>query len=157
MPVLELRTIIRAPIEICFDLARSIDLHQTSMLSKRERAIDGVTSGLIGHEQEVTWEVTHFGFKQQLTSRITAFKYPTYFRDEMVKGAFKMIRHDHSFEANHRTTHMYDRFEFESPGGIIGMVVNKLILTSYLKNLIVKRSRIIKEYAETEKWKLILK
>jgi hypothetical protein len=47
---------------------------------------------------------------------------------------------------------MYDRFEFESPGGIIGMAVNKLILTSYLKNLIVQRNRIIKEYAETEKW-----
>jgi ligand-binding SRPBCC domain-containing protein len=157
MPVLELTTIIRAPIEICFDLARSIDLHQTSMVNSRERAIGGVTSGLIGNQQEVTWEATHFGFKQQLTSRITDFDYPRYFRDEMVKGAFKMIKHDHSFEAIHGATHMYDRFEYESPGGMIGKAVNKLILTSYLKNLIIKRNTIIKEYAETEKWKLILK
>lgn len=157
MPVLELQTVIHAPIARCFDLSRSIDLHKASMVNSHERAIEGVTAGMIGHLEEVTWEATHFGVKQKLTSRITAFKYPTHFRDEMIKGAFKMIKHDHTFEVIDETTHMHDRFEFESPGGIVGRMVNKLILTRYLKNLIIKRNEIIKDYAESEKWKLILK
>jgi len=49
-----LLTSIAAPIERCFDLARSIDLHMASTNWSGERAIAGVTSGLIGAGQEVT-------------------------------------------------------------------------------------------------------
>jgi len=43
-----------------------------------ERAIAGVTSGLIGLGEEVTWEGHHFGLKLQHTSRITAYDRPHY-------------------------------------------------------------------------------
>jgi len=43
-----LLTSIAAPIERCFDLARSIDLHMASTNWSGERAIAGVTSGFIG-------------------------------------------------------------------------------------------------------------
>ncbi len=46
MPVIELKTDIAAPIEVCFDLARSIDFHQLSTGKTRERAVSGVTSRL---------------------------------------------------------------------------------------------------------------
>jgi hypothetical protein len=46
-----LLTSIAAPIERCFDLARSIDLHMASTNWSGERAIAGVTSGLIGAGQ----------------------------------------------------------------------------------------------------------
>jgi len=72
MPKLSILTIIRAPIERCFDLARSIDLHVESMKHTGEKAVAGVTSGLIGLGQEVTWEARHFTVRQRLTSRITA-------------------------------------------------------------------------------------
>ncbi len=44
----ELTTQINAPIERCFDLARSIDLHIESTKQTGEQAIVGCTSGLIG-------------------------------------------------------------------------------------------------------------
>jgi hypothetical protein len=47
MPIITLKTEIHAPIERCFDLARSIDLHQLSTAGTRERAVGGVTSGLL--------------------------------------------------------------------------------------------------------------
>lgn len=156
MPLIELTTVIDAPIERCFDLARSIDLHKVSTEGTNEEAVAGVTSGLIGKSQQVTWRATHFGIAQTLTSMITEFRYPYYFRDELVEGAFVMITHDHVFEKTHGKTVMKDRFSFKSPGGIIGMAFDKIVLRRYLRNLLKKRNQVIKEFAESEKWKTIL-
>jgi ligand-binding SRPBCC domain-containing protein len=157
MPVFELTTPIHAPIERCFDLARSIDLHKLSTEGTDEEAIAGVTSGLIGEGQHVTWKAKHFGFTQTLTSRITQFEYPFHFTDEMIKGIFKMIRHDHLFEETDEATIMKDVFQFESPGGIIGRMFNTFILKKYLRDLLLKRNQVIKKFAESESWKTILK
>jgi ligand-binding SRPBCC domain-containing protein len=48
MTRLILVTDVRAPAARCFDLSRDIDLHARSMNASGERAIAGVTSGLIG-------------------------------------------------------------------------------------------------------------
>ena len=156
MPLIELTTIINAPARRCFDLARSIDLHKISTEGTHEEAIGGVTSGLIGMGQEVTWRAKHFGITQCLTSRITVFEYPGYFRDEMVRGLFKKIEHDHRFEESGAVTTMKDGFEFESPGRIIGQLFNQLILEKYLRGLLEKRNNMIRDVAESEQWKTIL-
>ncbi len=76
MSIIELSTAINAPVERVFDLARSIDLHTASTSKTGERAVGGVTSGLIGMGDEVTWEARHFGVKQRLTVRVTVFDPP---------------------------------------------------------------------------------
>ena len=155
MPQIHLKTLIKSKIEICFDLARSIDLHKVSMARSDEKAIGGRTSGLINLGETVTWEATHFGVKQKLTSRITAFNRPYHFRDEQIKGAFKSILHDHYFEVQGNGVLMKDIFNFESPLGILGTLANKIILTKYLTKLITERNNIIKEFAETERWRTV--
>lgn len=156
MPLIELTTIINAPIERCFDLARSIDLHKLSTAGTQEEAIAGVTSGLIGKGQRVTWQAKHFGIRQTLTSEITHFEYPYHFRDVMIRGAFKQINHDHLFQGLEHHTVMTDKFYFESPGGIIGRMFNNLVLTNYLRKILIKRNRFIKEIAEGDRWKEII-
>ncbi|MBV9443570.1 MAG: hypothetical protein JO217_12880 [Acidobacteriaceae bacterium] len=79
MAVIEVSIVIRAPVKVCFDVARDIDLHTRSTAQTRERAIGGFTKGPIRMGQEVTWEAVHFGVRQTLTSRITAFNPPTHF------------------------------------------------------------------------------
>lgn len=74
----------------------------------------------------------------------------------MSKGIFKKLRHEHHFKSLDGNTIMTDIFEFESPLGIVGKIFNKLMLTNYLKKFIKSRNLIIKEYAETDKWKEIL-
>jgi hypothetical protein len=76
MPVIVLTISIDAPIDVVFDLARSIDLHLESTAQTNERAVAGRTTGLIGLGEEVTWEATHFGIRQRLTSKITQFDRP---------------------------------------------------------------------------------
>ena len=157
MTTIHLTIFINAPIERVFDLSRSIDLHKLSTAGTNEKAVAGVTSGLIGKGQQVTWRAKHFGITQALTSEITQFQYPYRFRDEMMKGAFRMIKHDHLFERSGDKTVMRDKFEFKSPGWILGIVFNKLILIKYLHDLLINRNKIIKEVAESERWKQILK
>lgn len=156
MQHIKLITKINAPVERCFDLSRSIDLHKISTSQSNEEAIAGVTSGLINLNETVTWRAKHFGVWQKLTSKITQYEPNVLFVDEMVEGAFKSIHHTHRFEHKNGETIMTDDFIFESPLGILGRLANAIILTSYLKKLLVKRNEIIKEFAESDLWKKVL-
>ncbi len=108
MPIIKIETTVNAPIQRVFDLARCIDLHEQTMSKHNEKAIAGVTKGLINSGETVTWEATHFGIKQKLTSKITSFDRPHYFRDSLVAGAFAHFDHDHFFEAKDSQTIMRD-------------------------------------------------
>jgi ligand-binding SRPBCC domain-containing protein len=156
MAIIHLTTLISAPRERVFDLARSIDAHQKSTEQTHERAVAGVTSGLIGMNDEVTWEARHLGIKQRLTVRITAFERPSHFQDGMVRGAFKRMIHDHTFVEIPAGTQMVDRFEFESPLGILGRLVDRLFMRSYMRRFLVERNRQLKELAESENWRKYL-
>ncbi len=156
MPRIKLRTEIKAGKKIVFDLSRSIDLHKISTEETNEEAIDGITNGLIGLNQSVTWKAKHFGIYQKLTSKITEFEQPNLFVDEMVNGAFKSFRHEHHFMEFNNGTEMIDIFDYESPFGIFGKLADILFLKKYMFNLLEKRNQAIKEFAESEKWKEIL-
>lgn len=149
MPVIRVETKIQAPIELCFDLARDIDLHTESMGVSGERAVAGVTGGRIGPNQEVTWEAKHFGVRQRLTSRITQFDPPHMFRDSQVRGAFRRFDHDHVFERGDGATTMIDVFDYTSPFGWLGSVVDALFLKRYMRRILTERAAAIREAAET--------
>ena len=145
MPAIQLVTSIRSLIERCFDLSRDIDLHMHSTGQTREIAIAGVTKGLIGPGEEVTWEANHFGIRQRLTTRITAFSRPFHFRDSQVDGSFQRFDHDHYFEAtNEGATLMTDVFDYTSPLGWFGRLADRLFLESYMTAFLMKRNLLIK-------------
>lgn len=148
MPNVTIVTPIHAGIEICFDLARDLDLHIRSQARAGERAVAGRTSGLIELGESVTWEARHFGIRQRLTSQITAFDRPRYFQDSMVRGAFKSFVHDHLFERRGDTTIMTDHLVFESPLGLLGRLFNAAILGDYMHRLLADRALVIKQEAE---------
>lgn len=156
MPVIELTTPFNAPRERVFDLARSIDLHVASTAHTGERAVAGVTTGLIGLDQEVTWRARHFGVVQHLTSRITQFDRPRHFRDSMVRGAFNRFDHDHFFEEDGSTTVMIDRFDYTSPLGVLGCLADGLFLRRYMERLLEGRNNVIKDAAESDAWRQYL-
>jgi len=147
VPIIVVTTEISAPVEVCFDLARSIELHVASTPGTQERAVAGCTTGLIGLGEEVTWEATHFGIRQRLTSRISEYDPPRHFRDSMVRGAFRWFDHDHNFEQRGQLTVMTDRFDYESPLGWLGTLADRLFLTTYLRRLLQTRAGVLKAAA----------
>ncbi len=156
MPRIELRTEIKASKEIVFDLSRSIDLHKISTEHTNEEAIAGKTSGLIGLDESVTWRAKHFGIYQKLTSKITEFERPNLFVDAMVNGAFKSFRHEHHFTDFNGGTVMIDYFDYKSPLGVLGKIADKLFLKKYMVDLLEKRNKTVKEFAESDKWKQLM-
>jgi ligand-binding SRPBCC domain-containing protein len=153
---IQLITEIAAPIERCFDLSRSIDLHLMSVDWSSEQAIAGVATGLIGRGQDVTWRGRHFGVMITHTSRITAYQFPTYFQDSMVSGAFRSYCHDHHFESCDGGTMMRDDVKFASPYGIMGVVAERILLERHMRGLLERRNSVIKRAAESDAWKKFL-
>lgn len=156
MTTIHLTTFIAAPVATVFDLSRSIDLHKKSMAHTNETAVAGTTAGLIELNETVTWKAKHLFKTRVLRSRIISMTKPVSFTDEMADGDFKSLKHEHHFKQIDNGTLMIDLFSFELPYGGLGKIVNKLFLKRYLKNLLEHRNLVIKEYAESDKWKFIL-
>lgn len=156
MITLREHTAIAAPIERCFDLARSVEVHLKGNIHWGEAAIarGGVTSGLLGLGETVTWQARHFGIRQQLTSEITALDRPTYFQDTMVRGAFGFMRHDHLFRVvSPAATEMIDVFAFSAPLGLLGRIAEAALLRRYMRRLLRERNSVLREIAESEGWR----
>ena len=156
MPEVEVITRINAPQARCFYLALSVDLHAVSAQQTQEQVVGGVRSGLLHLGDEVTFRARHFGIWQTLTSKITAYQAPGYFCDEMQRGAFKTMRHEHYFEPEGASTIMRDVFEFTSPLGFLGKIADVLVLSAYLRRFLEQRGAVVKYYAETDAWQTVL-
>jgi len=156
MCTIHLTTFIAAPIERVFDLSRSISLHKISSAHTNKEAIGGITSGLINKNETVTWRAKHLFKIRYFTTRISEMQSPNFFIDEMQKSDFKSLKHEHHFKKIDNGTIMIDILNFESPYGIIGKWFNKIYLKNLLQKFIVQRNIVIKDYAETGKWKALL-
>jgi ligand-binding SRPBCC domain-containing protein len=156
MPIIEVLTRIDAPPARCFHLALSVDLHAVSARQTQEQVVGGVRSGLLRLGDEVTFRARHFGLWQTLTSKITEYEPPGYFCDEMQRGAFKTMRHAHYFEPEGSATVMRDVFEFTSPLGFLGKIADVLVLSAYLRRFLEQRGAVVKYYAETDAWQMVL-
>jgi ligand-binding SRPBCC domain-containing protein len=148
MPTIVLETLIKAPAEICFDLMRDIRLHTETTAQTNEKAVAGVTDGMIGLAQTVTFEGRHFGIRQRLTVKVVEFDRPRLFTDEMIDGTFKSFKHIHRFFEKDNATVMQDTLIWESPFGMLGRMADKLFIEKHLKRLVTTRNSKLKEIAE---------
>ncbi len=147
MARIRLETVIRAPPERVFDLARDVDFHARSMAHTRERAVGGRTSGLIELGEEVEWEARHFGLTLRLRSRITAMDRPRSFVDEQARGTFRSFVHRHEFTPHDGGTKMLDDWNHEAP---LGFLADPLFLARYMRKLLVMRNALLKREAESQ-------
>ena len=153
MQTIRIETRIAAPMERCFLLSLSMDLHVESTAQTNERAIAGVTTGLIGAGETVTFEATHFGLSLRHTSVISGYERPAYFQDSMTRGMFKSFVHDHHFEAADGGTLMRDQLRFAAPLGLLGTIAEALVLRRYLAGFLMERNALIQRVAESDAWR----
>ena len=150
MPVIKVETRIAAPCARCFDLAREVEAHEASVAGTGDRAVGGVTTGLLGLGDVVTWEATHFGVRQRLTARIVVFEPPRRFVDVLVRGAFHAFTHTHEFKETPEGTLMLDTFDYTSPLGPLGRLADALFLERYMRRLLVERGMALQRMAEVQ-------
>ena len=148
MPTFVLETLVDAPLQRVFDLARHVDRH-TETMGHDESVVDATADGHLALGDVVTWRATHFAIPFELTVQVTQFDNPSHFRDKQIDGPFGHMVHDHYFERTPAgKTRMRDEFDFASPLGPLGRLVDELFLASYLESLVEARNRELKALAE---------
>lgn len=150
MPTITLATEIHAPIERCFDLSRDLDVHTQTVPHTRERLVGDKTSGLAELDDVLTFEATHLGVRQRLSSLITELDRPHLFADEALTGAFQSLRHVHTFAEVPGGTLMRDALTWKSPLGPLGALTDRLFLKRYMLRFLVTRNRNLKAICEAE-------
>lgn len=153
MPLIKLTTFVKAPLERVFDLSRSIELHKYSMSRFGEKPVGGRLSGLMEAGDSVTWQAKHLLKVRTLSVKVTALTAPHSFVDELVKGDFTALKHEHYFKPCENGTFIIDHFYFETPYGALGTLLNRLYLTRYMRRLLEARNETIRQVAESNQWK----
>ncbi len=156
MQTIHLTTFIKAPVQVVFDLSRHIELHKRSMTSYNEEAVAGTRFGLLERDETVTWKAKHLFKKRLLRVKVTDLQKPDHFVDEQLSGDFKAMKHEHFFKPCENGTIMIDMFHYDIPYGFFGKLFDRFYLFRYLTRLLQQRNNAIKEYAESEKWKMLL-
>jgi ligand-binding SRPBCC domain-containing protein len=151
MTSIRLETLITAPIDRCFDLARSVEAHLASTAKTAERVVGGRKEGLFELGDSVTWEARHFGLRLRQGSTITRSEPPHMFVDEGTTGPLGHFRHMHQFVPGlAAATLMVDTFEFELPVRLGGRLAELLIVKRHLRRLLIDRAAYLKKKAEAD-------
>ncbi len=155
MQTIRMTTMIAAPVERCFQLSLSIDLEAAVMARWGVRAIEGVTCGIIGDRQQVTWQGWQFGLPHRHTLMVSGLRAPTYFREVMERGSFASFVHEHHFATMNDGTRMRDELRFALPLGFAGQLAERLVQRRLEQMLGARRER-IRRAAESEQWRRYL-
>jgi ligand-binding SRPBCC domain-containing protein len=147
---------IHAPIQRVFDLARSIELHAKSAEAVHEEIVDGVNRGLAGLGDETTWYGRYLGFMQTITFQVSAWTPPGYFQTSMVRGPFSRVNHHYLFCASGEVTTMSNVLSYAVPYGVVGTIVDVILLRGHLKRFLAERARVLKAVAEGDDWRRYL-
>jgi ligand-binding SRPBCC domain-containing protein len=142
------QTFVKAPPEICFDLALDVQEHAKSLSYSDEHIVDGMREGIMRLGDTMTLEGRHFGVLWRLGVKVVELERPNRFVDVMVSGPFKSVRHEHSFEQREGGTLVQDTFAFAAPFGPIGWAVERLILRRHMTKLLARRNSYLKALAE---------
>ena len=148
---------VRAPMERCFDLARSVDLHVDSSTGIGARAIGGRRGGLSGEGDETVWSARFFGVRFSMTTRIEGSEFPVRFGDRMTRGRLRRFEHVYRFRAlPDGGCAMSDELVVEAPFGPVGRWIERLYLTRRMDELVRSRLERIKRIAEGDDWRRYL-
>jgi ligand-binding SRPBCC domain-containing protein len=152
METIRLGTWIDAPVERCFLLSLSVDLHVATALSTRDETSAGATERTIGEGDRLTFKGRHFGVRWRHTSLIEKLRPHSYYRDVMIAGPFHHFEHDHHFAPMDDGTRMRDEVRFSASGGLLRRLASRMFLRKQLKAFLRERNAMIKRLAESEDW-----
>jgi ligand-binding SRPBCC domain-containing protein len=156
MPDIHLTTVIYAPKQRVFDLARCVSLHKRHFDAHKIIPSTGKTSGLLEMKDYTMWNGKLGNKKRQFILDMVAMDKHDFYRDEMRKDFFDAFVHEHFFKEIDNGTIMIDQIAFQLPHGFIGNLVNKACAEKYITTYLKERNAMVKEYAEGNNWRAIL-
>jgi len=156
MPTIHLTSFVHAPADRVFDLARSTSVHKALLRSYKHGKVEGGTEGFIGLKDKISFSLRFLGKQRDVTTRIDFLDYPHSFKSTLVKGPFASMTHEHYFKSIQNGTLLIDVLEYRLSFGAAGRMADRLLVQSFLKKYLEAKNRFIKQYAEGEKWKVVI-
>ena len=99
----------------------------------------------------ITYRITPlFSIPLRWVTEITHLKENTYFIDEQRSGPYKIWHHEHHFKAVDGGTEMEDLLFYQLPFGVIGRLIDRLLVYRRVKTIFDYREMILeKKYTPT--------
>jgi ligand-binding SRPBCC domain-containing protein len=152
METIRFGTWIDAPVERCFLLSLSVDLHVATTRSTQATTSASAMEGMIVEGETFTFKGQYFGMRGPHTSLIEKLRPHSYYRDVMISGHFRHFEHDHHFATMDDGTRMRDEIRFSAGSGPFGRLATRMFLRKRLKAFLIERNALIKHLAESEDW-----
>ncbi|MBX3254526.1 MAG: SRPBCC family protein [Chitinophagaceae bacterium] len=156
MSLIHLTTFIKAPVERVFDLCRNTTIYKKALEARKEQLNASATDVLVKEGDTVTLSAKHLGKTRALTARVIEMEINEKFVEEQIKGDLKSFRHEHYFKPVENGTIVIDMVEMEEPRDTVGGLLGKLFMKKYFETLLSKRNDLVKQYAESDKWRAIM-
>jgi ligand-binding SRPBCC domain-containing protein len=156
MANIHITTFIEAPPERVFDLCRSISVYKTVFNTRKESFISGASGNLLSPGETITIHAKHLGKTRTTTLKITDFEKARQLTLVQTSGDLASYKHQQHFKTAKNGTILIDIINVEKPRDFIGGIIAPLYLKSYIQKLAESRNALSKQYAEGEKWKMIL-
>ena len=156
MPGIHLTTFIAAPAKRVFDLSRHMAMYKRIFQGRNGNLTTAASSNLLKPGETISVVGKVAGRNRLATLKVTKFEDSILFVEEQVKGDLKVFRHEHHFKQVDNGTIVIDLIEYDQPGDLPGKIFAKFYLRKLLETFVTKRNDIIRNYAETEKWRAIL-
>jgi hypothetical protein len=156
MSALHVTNFIAASAEIVFDLSRHILLQKKAMEKIGVRQVRGISSGLRSTDDAVLWSLSFVKNTFFFSLKISECKPNEQITEEISKSplvSFKHIRHLKSIKNG---TLVIDQIEYELPDKWWARWVDQFFLRKKINELLQARNNVLKEYAESNKWRALL-
>jgi hypothetical protein len=154
MQKIHLTNFIAAPIERVFDLSRHLSIYKNVFNGRPEKFTCG--SGHLNKDDSFSIQVKHLGKIRSVGLRVSTLEKGIMYSEEQAKGDLQYYKHEHHFKQVDNGTIMIDLVEFDLPKDFVGKLFGRFYLNSYIETIIKKRNQLIRQYAETEKWKALV-
>ncbi|MFT3948860.1 MAG: SRPBCC family protein [Agriterribacter sp.] len=156
MSSIHLTTFIKAPADRVFNLCRNSTIFKKAFEGRKETLTASASDILVKQGDTMTLSAKHLGKTRALTLRITEMEAQQKFVEEQVKGDLKSFRHEHHFMEVENGTIVIDLVEMEEPRDAIGGMLGKIFLKNYFEKILSKRNELIRQYAESDKWRAVM-
>jgi ligand-binding SRPBCC domain-containing protein len=144
MPVFECVLHFPHPVEEMFDFfCRPANLITLSPPELHLQLVDGPERIELG--SRITLKGRRWGVPQTIVSEIKALDPNAKFTDVMIKGPFRKWEHMHGFAAADGGARVTDRIDYESPGGLLGLVATPTLVARDLEKVFAYRVQKLQE------------
>jgi len=156
MGFIHITNFIAAPSETVYDLSRHILLQKKAMDKIGVRQLRGVSSGLLSVNDTILWGLRIVNKDFLFSLKVTELNPGHFIQEDMTQGALESFKHMRHFKKIQNGTLVIDEIFYSLPKKVWTPWIDRFFLNGKLHELLRERNKVLKEYAESNKWRALL-